>query len=337
MTSPTVRVAEAAASDSAASPFLLSAQAFQHLVVAAFMSEDGASSFEDMRAKRLPLVIDEDRARSGFPDGWSGLLRDDVVYSRAEMALRRAFARQGKCLPTGEELKFLKLRVAEVVTRQVRAHGLSVYTHKLLFSPEFAETGMKVLGAMQVPELPPLVASVAVATGHLPPLPSRDLRGSLDFLASQPLRSWGFRADTFTSWVQTVQPVVVEFPAPNLEAGRLCRRDDIWGGERGHRATLGMGFFLATTHDQLKDRILIVTPLLHYHAAADGTLQPWRVEYLRTQIHLRLVTRLQRSRLEKAISVDGGAARLKVCPASGVIYSEDRADLKLHRLRKRGG
>ncbi|WP_431229190.1 hypothetical protein [Burkholderia contaminans] len=333
MAYPIVLVANAAADLILADDLPLTPQACQNLVTAALVA-DAAKNFEDAMAKDLPIVTDKAQAADtrGVPPIWNRQLRDDAVSDRAGKALMRALERSGQPLPPALEFDFLKLRVTEIVTRQIRERGLFVYTQRLLFSPEFATTGMQVLEKMKLPELPPVAASVAVATGEVPPLPSRNLKEHLQFLNTPTMRGWRGPRGSFADWVAKAAPAVVEFPAPNVAAGRTCRSDRFSTGYR-RSAELGMGFFLATDFDQIGDRLNIVTPMLFHHAALDGNPQPWRAEFLSEQVHRRFTPRDENARLQKAM---GESPRLKVCPSCAEIYSDDRADLKLRCQCQRG-
>lgn len=332
MASPTVRVASAAADDIQADNLPLSLQTCQHLVVAALVGH-GATSFEDMQKKRLPLVADEaqvinTRTRGALPI-WHRQLRDDVTSDRAGKALTRAFERLNRPKPSGVELDFLKLRVSDIVVKQIRQLGLFVYTQKLLFSPDFAATGMQVLKEMKLPELSPVAASVALATGHLPSLPSRNLKDHLQFLSSRRV-FFGMRGSSFAEWVAKAEPVVVEFPAPNLATGRQCRSDHFTPGNVS-TAQLGLGFFLTTNYNMIDERLHIVTPLLYHshNSGFDVSSQSWRAEFLSEQTRPGSASRDENTRLEKVRSDIGGlSARLKVCSSCSEIYSNDRADLR---------
>lgn len=326
MAYPIVLAAQAAAELISADNLPLTPQTCQNLVTAALVA-DAAKNFEDATAKKLPIVTDRAQAADtrGVPPIWSRHLRDDAVSERAGKALGRALQRLGLPLPPPLEFEFLKLRVSEIVTRQVREQGLFVYTQRLLFSPEFAKIGLQVLEKMKLPELPPVAASVAVATGEVPPLPSRTLKEHLQLLNSRSMRGWRGPRGSFADWVAKAAPVVVEFPAPNVAAGRTCRSDRFSIGYR-RSAELGMGFFFATDFDQIGDRLNVVTPMLFHSTAPDGEPQPWRVEFLSEQIHRRFTPRDEDSRLQRAMDV---GAQLKVCPSCDEIYSDARDDLKL--------
>lgn len=326
MAYPIVLAAQAAAELISADILPLSPQTCQNLVTAALVG-DAVKNFEDATAKKLPTVTDKAQAADtrGVPPIWSRQLRDDAVAERAGKAMTRALVKAGLPQPAALEFNFLKLRVAEIVTRQIRERGLFVYTQRLLFSPEFAKTGLQVLDRMKLPELPPVAASVAVATGEVPPLPSRTLKDHLQVLNSRPMRGWRGPRGSFTDWVAKAAPIVVEFPAPNVAAGRTCRSDRFSIGYR-RSAELGMGFFLATDFNQIDDRLNVVTPMLFHSAAPDGEPQPWRVEFLSEQIHRGFTPRDDDSRLQRALD-DG--AQLKVCPSCEEIYSDAREDLKL--------
>jgi hypothetical protein len=70
--------------------------------------------------------------------------------------------------------------------------------------------------------------------------------------------------------------------------------------------------------------------MLFHRAAPDGSLQPWRAEFLNKQFSQHITSHDENSRLQKAmLDIGGQSARLKVCPSCSEIYSNDRADLRL--------
>jgi hypothetical protein len=287
-----MRVAKAAASAIQAENLPFQLQHVQQFVTAA-LAADAVPSFEAMMAHKLPVVIDHAQAR-GERTAWERHLRDDAVFERVEKALRGRF---GDALHSPVDLDFIKLRVAAIVLDEIRKQGLFVYSQKLLFAPEFRNTGMALLKAMKLPELPAAAASVAVATGDMP-----------------------------------AHPTVVEFPAPKVEAGRMSRSDrmHLGPGKRPY-AELGMGFFVASTRGQFPDRIGIVTPILFNRGPSDGVQQPWYAEFLTSQERLRVSGPEQtRGLIATLADIGGQSAHLNVCPSCWEIYSTDRDDLKLH-------
>lgn len=312
---------------------------FEHQQVQQFVTAglvgNGVKSFEAMMALGIPIVSDPILA--GHPHNSQSVpprdLREDVIAQRVEKAVCRIYAKQGRPLPDlgSVSFQFFKMRVSNIVATHIRKEGLCVYTHKLLFSPEFERIGMAVLKEMKQPEeqIAPSTASAAVANGLLPALPSRTLKDHLQFLNSQPMFGVGMSRKSFAQWVNEYAPTVVEFPAPNLKPGRFAREDSFSVSSYSNSAQLGLGFFLATKHDQIGDRILIVTPTLFIRRAGAAE-EPWRLEFLEKQEHLGLMRPEERKRLKDALEAFGRqSARLKVCPICTEIYSNDRDDLKL--------
>jgi hypothetical protein len=228
--------------------------------------------------------------------------------------------------------QFFKLRISNIVATHIQKHGLCVYTHKLLFAPVFEQIGMAILKEMKQPEeqIAPSTASAAVANGLLPALPSNRLKDHLLFLNSQPMLSFGVNGKSFGRWVDEYAPTVVEFPAPNLKQGASARIDSYRVSSHSNVAQLGLGFFLATQHDQIGDSILFVTPVLFNSRRAGASEEPWRPEFLRKQEHLGFMRPEERKRLKDVLEDFGQqSARLKVCPTCTEIFSNDRDDLKL--------
>lgn len=327
MASIAIRAAVSAADAFQADDLPLSVQTRQQLVAAA-LAGPAVSSFEEMTKLGIPIVID--RAQADAPhtalSTWAFHVRDDAVAARADTALRRAYQRAGRPVPDAVTFQFQKLKVATTITQHIRRHGLFVYTQKLLFAPEFEAVGMAVLKEMRLPELPPVSASAAVAVGRLPALPSAKLKQHLDFLAGQRMRAGGV---SFAQWVAEYAPILVEFPAPDLEPGRVARTDRYTEHPKYPGAELGLGFFLATTHDQIGERIQIVTPLLSHKPRGGPAAQPWTAFFVSQQVHRGIMEASARKRLRAVLADIGGqSARLKVCPRCAEIHSDDRADLK---------
>lgn len=316
-------------------------QQTQQFVTAAILG-NGVKSFEEMTDLRIPIVFDPalaaryDTAKGSSPQD----LRGDAVGQRVEKAVSRICAKQGKTFADIDpvELKFLKLRVIDVISSHIRKHGLCVYTQKLLFSPEFKQIGMAILKEMKQPEeqIPPSTASAAVANGLLPALPSRNLKDHLQYLNSHPMRGSGMGRKSFAQWVEEYAPTAVEFPAPNIEVGEFAREDRYSAHPYANSAQLGFGFFLATEHDQL-GRLLVVTPMLFNRRRAGEAEGPWRAEFLSKQYHVKWMMPDESKRLQGVLGDLGRqSARLKACPTCIEIYSDDRDDLKLRCTCARG-
>jgi hypothetical protein len=325
---------------SAASALQSEDPAFKHQQIQQFVTAglvgNGVKSFEAMTELGIPIVIDPMLARR--PHSSQGVsprdLREDVIAQRVEKAVCRIYANQGRPLPDLDSVtfQFFKMRVSNIVATHIRKQGLCVYTHKLLFSPVFEQIGIAVLKEMKQPEeqIAPSTASAAVANGLLPALPSRNLKDHLLFLNSQPMRGWGMNRKSFAQWVKEYAPTVVEFPAPNLKPGESAREDSYRASPYSNSAQLGFGFFLATKHDQVGDRILIVTPTLFNSRRAGAPEEPWRPEFLSKHEILGFMRPEEHKRLKDALEDFGRqSARLNVCPTCTEIYSDDRDDLKL--------
>ena len=331
MASIAMRVAVSATSTLEADHLPLKLQNSQQFIAAALLGR-GVPSFESMTALRIPVVIDEEQA--GVPDNaltpWRRVLRDDVMFERADTALRRAFKRAGQPLPDSVTFQFQKLSAITTVMSHIRRYGLFVYTQQLLFAPEFEETGMAILKEMKLPELPPVSASSAIAHGELPALPSRNTKDHLLFLNRSRLFIRGFGNGSLADWVAKMEPTLIEFPAPNIRVGRLARHDQYSEHMGKQNAQIGLGFILATKKEQVGQRISFLTPTFNYYRPKGAPAQLWRPEVMDDQVNLKIVSSNERNRLERALSDIGGrAARLKVCPSCSEIYSDDRANLNL--------
>ena len=335
MASIAMRAVMSAASELASIDPPFKHQQIQQFVTGALVG-NGVNSFEAMIALGIPVVVDpaltslQDRALGK----WTCDLRADVVGARVDDAVRRIYKKQGKPMPAPDSIpfQFLKMRVGDIVATHIRKHGLRVYNHKLLFSPDFAEIGMAVLKEMKQPEkeIAPLTASSAVANGLLPTLPSRNLKEHLRFLNSVRMGGWGEPGKSFALWVSEATPKLVEFPAPNLKQGKWARVDSYRADPYSCSAELGMGFFLATTHNQVGERMAILTPMLSNKRRTGLPPQSWKAHFLSDQEHLRFMNPDDRKRLKDALEDSGSqSVLLKVCPTCNEIYSDDRDELKL--------
>ncbi|MBA5639795.1 hypothetical protein H3H37_22290 [Duganella sp. LX20W] len=326
-----MRVATSAASALQADNLPFKIQNSQQFVVAALFG-NSVVSFEEMLKLEVPIVIDEVEAKAsnGTVRTWERLLRDDVVFERVDKALRRAYERLGEPLPDPITLRFMKLNATDIVTKHVRQHGLFVYTQKLLFSPAYKAVAIDMLKEMKLPELPPVSASTAIASGRLPALPSNNLKEHLLFLGGQRMQGFGFLGSSFARWVAEHEPTLVEFPAPNLEPGRMARADRFTEHPKFPVAELGLGFFLATAKGQLGENISIVTPWYSLRQPMNSPPKPWSANFLRESVNPRFQKPIERTRLDSAFADIGRqSVRLKVCPGCDEIYSNDRVDLKL--------
>ena len=317
-------------------------QQIQQFITAGLLG-NSVSKFEEMVALGIPIFVDPMLLRHprGSQSDLLSDLREDVIAQRVEKAVCRIYADQNMPLPdlSSVSFQFFKIRVSNIVATHIRKHCLKVYTHKLLFSPEFAKIGMTILKEMKQPEeqIAPSTASTAVANGLLPALPSRNLKDHLQFLNSKPMRGWNMGRESFAHWVDEYAPSVVEFPAPNLEPGETAREDSYSASPYSNSAQLGLGFFLATKHDQIGDGIKIVTPMFFNSRRSGATEQPWRCEFLSKQENPGFMRPEARKRLNDAIEDIGRqSARLKACPTCDEIYSDDREDLKLRCNCARG-
>lgn len=189
MASIAMRAVMSAASELASEDPPFAHQHIQQFVTAALFG-NSVNSFEVMLALSIPVVIDPNLAN--LPDSasgkWADDLRLDVVGKRVEKAVGRICVKEGKPMPDPDSIpsQFQKLRVGNIVATQIRRHGLCLYTHKLLFSPEFEKIGMAVLKEMKQPDeqrgeekftFARSTASAAIANGLLPALPARNLKG----------------------------------------------------------------------------------------------------------------------------------------------------------------
>lgn len=314
-------------------PFKL--QQVQHFVAGALVG-NGVKNFESFSKLRIPAAIDAEFAGSTDDSlcTWGRMLRLDVVDERVEKAMIRICGDEGRPLPEDPDLNAIKLRVSITVADHIRKHGLFVDPQKLLFIPTLAGVSMSVLKEMKRPDtdeqkFPPAAASSALANGLLPSLPARTLKDNLLYLGNQSMIGLGMPSALFAKWVEDNEPVMVEYPAPNIRVGRASRFDHYFVNNASSSAELGLGFFLATRKKQFDGQIAIVTPVLHHKSRSDDDVsRPWYAEFLKEQVHEKFMPHDDLKRLLAAME-NKRSARLKVCPACAEIYSDSRAELTL--------
>jgi hypothetical protein len=275
----------------------------------------------------IPFVHDTP-AGPGQWTAWDHKLHERSVIDEAKEMLRRR-QHNGKVLDD-ISLEAMAVRVAAHIKEQVLHHGLHVYFQKWLFDPsQSLERRLAVLQQMAHPVFGPQSASVAIASGRMPALPAYTVADFVRMLDSSWKRvSFAVPNDDIKGWVAATKPSLVEFPAPNIEAGKAARTDRISVTSDSERIELGLGFFLVEEDAQL-DLYRVVTPMLF--AGRKTGLIPTGAKYSKNyqyesfsrhhvNAHKQLAMLLRAPERNKI-------ARLEVCANCGTIFSKDRTDL----------
>jgi hypothetical protein len=305
-----------------------------HLVALALLG-NGVTRMEDAVRRKVPFVIDATNTDDGtalMP--WTHQLHDEPMVKEAKEILRRAHEGSGATETLSEseseiELDFKAQRVVSHVKEHIVHHGLHVYTQKWLFdSGRTLDERFELLRAMTHPTFGPHSASAAIANGHMPPLPAYSVPEFVRMLDT----SWTGVTFQVTNrnirdWIALSRPHLVEFPAPNIEAGKTSRTDRISKTTARESIELGLGFFLVEL-DKSFDQFRVVTPMLFNGRTK---LEPEAAPYTKNYIlksysrhHVKAykqLTDLLRSPGRTKV------ARLQVCTKCGAIFSEDRSDL----------
>jgi len=301
-----------------------------HLVAIALLG-NAVTRVEDAVRRRVPFVIDATNTDDGtalMP--WTHQLHEEPVVKKAKEILRRAHEGSGSTEALDEiELDFKAQRVVSQVQEHIVRHGLHVYTQKWLFdSGRTLDERFELLRAMTHPTVGPHSASTAIASGQMPPLPAHSVPEFVRMLDT----SWTGVTFQVTNrnlrdWITLGKPYLIEFPAPNIEAGKASRTDRISKTAASERIELGLGFFLVEV-DKTFDQFRVVTPMLfNGRTEQEPEGAPYAKNYILksySRHHVKAykqLTDLLRSPGRTKVS------RLQICTKCGAIFSDDRSDL----------
>lgn len=292
----------------------------------------GVASYEEAQDLDIPFTTAKPLLGGHKPLSSGQNLHHGAVIDRACKALCRYYERASEPVPSDIQLESMATRALSHVAEQIKRHGLFVDTQKLLFSPRFEPIAMKILAGMFSPHAHASddgvdgksTASGAIGVALIPPPPSRDLKGHLDFLGPKRMICSHFMRESLASWVAENRPVLIEFPPPDLEASRPSRIDSHWQNGQQMSSELGLGFVLVA-ESGFADNYNVVTPFLIHRQTVGGSHADWRAEYLTMGVSpiADEMKKLRRLLKEKKYQ----PAQLHVCKACGEIYSHDRADL----------
>jgi hypothetical protein len=334
-----MRITESASLKAHQSGLPIEPLATAQIAVAALVGT-GVKSLEAAVRWNIPFFI-SDRPYPALPMEQKFPL--DAIFDRSRQMVVRAHGR-GKASMESEPLSDVELEIkatalGSIVVEEVKAAGLSVYTQKLLFAPEFREMGREVLKGLVFRGMEVPFASVAIASGMIPPLPSNSTKEHLFFLGPEATR--GRNSPTFAQWVAMGDTLLVEFPLPDIEPGDRARYDNfnaIGSGTLHPKrvsADLGLGFFVVrqerlnstSRKPEGSPYFHVMTPSLHFRG---GENKPsFRPEFQAKTVHEHHRDDSYQ-KFEKQLRGKGRTfiAKLKVCPGCEEIYSDARADLK---------
>lgn len=328
MTIILMRTATAGALAAQADNLPLQPQSAGQILCAGLLGDRVARLEEAVRWK-IPFVLDDPAHRlNGEMMAQPHQLNERLMAEKAEKILLRAYEKGGSAVPDKITLQFRALSAVEHLKRAAHQQGLLVYSQKLLFDASLPlEVRLDLFKSMKVAEFEPHSASVAMAVGRIPSLPAyavADFVRSLD----DTWRPLSFRLhEGVTSWIAASKPWLIEYPMPNLFAGKMARTDQFNTTGPSETATLGLGFFLLSFDEKL-NRFYTVSPYLFASRSRRDMETPMRYSRYYIYENQSSVTTSYRQLAE----LKHGAGRkklprLEVCSKCGTIFSKDRADL----------
>jgi hypothetical protein len=206
-------------------------------------------------------------------------------------------------------------------------HGLHVYSQKWFFdSSRTVSDRLGLLQAMANPYLGPQSASTAIASGLMPSLPAYTVPGFVRMLdASWKGVSFQVTNRNLRDWIALRRPYLVEFPLPNVAAGKTSRTDRINKTGAGESIELGLGFMLVEVDEQF-DQFRVVTPMLSARRTKQQQ-EPYSKLYILKSYSRSYVK--EHKQLADLLRNPGRTrvARLQVCSNCGTVFSKDYQDL----------
>jgi hypothetical protein len=298
-------------------------------VIAAGILGNRDIKLEEAIRSNVPFVLDPKNGDNGtelMP--WSHQLHDVQMIERTNDIVRRITARHEGLNPMSEiEMDFKAQRIVSHVKEHIVKHGLHIYSQKWLFdSARQLSDRLSLLKTMANLHYGPQSATTAIASGLMPPLPAYSVPDFVRMLDS----SWkgvGFQVENRDprGWIASRQPYLVEFPLPNVAAGKTSRTDriDRWG--QGESIFLGLGFMLVDLDEQF-DQFRVVTPML---TATRTKLESPRYTKQYILKSYSRVYRKEYKQLADLLHHSGRTkvARLEVCPKCNAIFSKHHQGL----------
>lgn len=303
----------------------------QHLsqIVTAGLLAYGVSKLEEAIRHKVPFVLDPANRDDGtdlMP--WPHQLHDTPMIERTMGILRSKDVLVDDTDPSYQADLEKAKRIVWHVKDHIIKHGLHVYSQKWIFdSSRPLNDRLGLLHAMANPSSGPQSASTAIASGLMPPLPAYSVPNFVRMLDPSWIGStFQVTNRNLRDWIALRKPYLVEFPLPNVAAGKSARTDRISRWDGGQKIELGLGFMLVEV-DQDYDQFRVVTPMLF----AGRTTQEPAAKYSKGYI-LKSYTRVyakEYKQLADLLRNPGRTkiARLQVCADCGMIYSDEHSDL----------
>lgn len=213
---------------------------------------------------------------------------------------------------------------SSIVMEVIRDSGLRVEGVKVLLNPEFEATRSIILAkALRHPTFPPSLASVAIASGDLPPPPFSSLRDRINFCG--PHRMVNGMSGTLHNFISEAPTYLWVDPPADYTHANFAQGDSIIG-ESLDRASIGLNFavlqpFKLRGSDE--QRMSVVSATIHFDRRHP---QVW------SQVGLHMATPGERPAYRPLIAdyfPEGieRLPRLHVCPTCLAIYSDDLPEL----------
>lgn len=282
---------------------------------------------EDAVRLKVPFAHDP----ANFDDGttimpWTNRPHEDAMIDMAKKYLRRSVKLDES--PDEISLEFKAQRVVMHVKEHLISHGVNVYTQMWLFNPGIAlNARLDLLRSMAHPNFGPSSATTAIAVGRMPALPAYSVTEWVRLLDSS-WRNVGFAVPDrdLKVWIEKCEPDIVEFPAPNIVAGKFCRSDRFYENNAGQGIELGLGFFMVKK-DEIYDQYHVVTPYIYNRRNTGQTeVSSYTKSYMFSSYRNNSKAYKQ---LDDLLSVPKrkNIVRLQTCSKCGAIFSSERLDL----------
>lgn len=324
---PTTSATDAINADSELKGIKIPVQSTAQIMTAGILA-DGVTKLEEAVRYQIPFVLDpvnSDDGTSLMP--WTHQLHDVQMVERAKQILCRIYGKiSGSDSIDDAELDFKAQRVVSHVKDQIIQHGLHLYSQKWLFDASRPlNDRLGLLKAIANTHFGARSATAAIASGLMPALPAYSTPDFLRMLDGS-WRGVSFSVGNLREWIALTEPYLVEFPMPNVAAGKSSRIDEFKKTGTATNIILGLGFMLVT-YDKQFDQYVVATPMLYSRREKNQQDVTYGKQYM-----LKSYTRVRGKEYEQLADLLRGKGRtpvfrLKACPKCGAICSDDRPDL----------
>lgn len=324
---PATSATEAINADPKLRDLAVPVQSVGQIITAGILGNSDTRLEEAVRYK-VPFVLDPKNRDDGtelMP--WPHQLHDVPMVERANDIIRRIVARKEGVEPMSEiEMDFKAQRMVSHIKDHIVEDGLHIYSQKWLFdSSRPLNDRLGLLKAMANPYSGAQSATTAIASGLMPTLPAYSIPDFVRMLDAS-WRGVSFSVKNLPDWIATTQPHLVEFPLPNVAAGKTSRFDRIIRTGNSTTIELGLGFMLVE-HDQQFDQYRVITPMLNARLGHEQVRTTYTKAYM-----LKTYTRVyakEYKQLADLLRNPGRTrvARLKVCADCGAIFSKHHQGL----------